>query len=263
MLRIKNFFFDKECKLVKLFNIECLLIGVLFFTLNNYAQQKHIDNQKLVWYGYFNTLLFNENWKLNSEIQERHFVHPVAQHQLVFRTNIERKIVNNSSALLGMTLFLQSPNDPYSASNLMVPELRPSIGFTNFDRFGLLKMNHRYQLEARFYHNTMNDDLTSGYTFSNFRFRYQLGFDYPIIKIENSDKLVLKLKDEVMLNIGNQIVRNTFDQNRIYLGINFNVNSKFALEAGYLNWYQQQTNGTSYYNRDILRLSIFHTLSIK
>lgn len=224
--------------------------------------QKNVEHQKLVWYGYYNTLQINQNWKLFSEIQERHFINPVAQHQLVFRSNIDRKLINNWSAMLGMTLFLQSPQDPNSASDLMVPELRPSFGFATFEKVGRLKITHKYQLEARFFHNQEENKLTSGYTFSNLRFRYQIGFYYPILKIQSREKILLKIKDEVMLNIGNNIVKNTFDQNRIYMGFHFVVDSKLAFEIGYLNWYQQTNSGIDYFNRDILRFSVFHNLSL-
>ena len=49
--------------------------------------QKKVENQQLIWYGYYNNLKFNENWNLYSEIQERQFYNPTAQHQLVFRSN--------------------------------------------------------------------------------------------------------------------------------------------------------------------------------
>ncbi|UGS24014.1 DUF2490 domain-containing protein [Flavobacterium channae] len=241
-----------------LVKVVCFFL-VLFF--QNGFGQKNVEHQKLIWYGYYINLKLNPNWKLNAEIQERHFISPVKQHQLVVRTNIERKIINNWSALAGMALFLQSPNDPYSSSNLMVPELRPSVGFANFEHFGKLKMNHKYQLEARFFQNQVDGELVSGYSFLNFRFRYQLGFDYPLLKVDDSDKIIIKLKDEIMLNVGNQIVKNTFDQNRVYLVLNFVVTPKLAFEVGYLNWFQQQKSGGNYYNRDILRFSIFHTIS--
>ncbi|WP_395065950.1 DUF2490 domain-containing protein [Flavobacterium sp.] len=238
-----------------------LWFAMLFFQM--VVGQKQQVHQKLIWYGYYSILKINENWKVNSEVQERHFINPSAQHQLVFRSNVERKIIHNWSGLIGFTLFLQSPQDPNSNSSLIVPELRPSIGITNFEKLGSLKITNKYQLEARFFHNQNLNELVSGYTFSNFRFRYQIGFDYPILRKEQSDKLVIKLKDEVMLNIGNQIVKNTFDQNRIYGGIQYVVNPKVALELGYLNWFQQQKSGIDYYNRDILRFSITHSIALK
>ncbi|CAM4335270.1 DUF2490 domain-containing protein [Flavobacterium terrigena] len=225
--------------------------------------QKKVENQQLIWYGYYNSLKFNENWSLNSEIQERQFYNPTAQHQLVFRLNLERKLIEDWKASSGMTLFLQNPNNPNSESNLTVPELRPDIGFSNKQKLRFITINHRYKAEARFFHDVENGKLVGGYHFSNFRLRYQLGLDFPIWKKEGNEKLLLKIKDEIMFNLGKKIVKNTFDQNRVYLALNYKVNKSYAFEIGYMNWFQQQKSGTDFYNRDILRLSIFHSIDLK
>lgn len=225
--------------------------------------QKKIENQQLIWYGYYNDLKFNENWNLKSEIQERQFYNPTAQHQLVFRSNLERKLIGNWKASVGMTFFLQNPNNPNSESNLSVPELRPDIGLIHKQKLGFLTINHRYKAEARFFHDVVNHQLVGGYRFSNFRLRYQLGLDFPVLKNKGKEKIILKLKDEIIFNIGNKIVKNVFDQNRIYTAIQYKINASCAFEVGYMNWFQQQKSGTDFYNRDILRLSIFHTIDLK
>ena len=225
--------------------------------------QKKVENQQLIWYGYYNSLKFNENWSLNSEIQERQFYNPTAQHQLVFRFNLERNLIADWKASVGITLFLHNPNNPNSESKLTVPELRPDIGFSNKHKLGFITINHKYKAEARFFHDVENQELVGGYRFSHFRLRYQLGLDFSIWKNEGNEKLLLKIKDEIMFNIGNKIVKNTFDQNRIYLALNYKLNKSYAVEVGYMNWFQQQKSGTDFYNRDVLRLSIFHTIDFK
>lgn len=225
--------------------------------------QKKVENQQLIWYGYYNNLKFNENWSLSSEIQERQFYNPTAQHQLVFRSNLERKVFGDWKASVGMTLFLQNPNTPNSESNLTVPELRPDIGFSNKQKLGFITINHRYKAEARFFHDVENQKLVGGYRFSNFRLRYQLGLDVPIWKNEKQQAIIVKIKDEIMFNVGNKIVKNTFDQNRIYLAVNYKLNASYAFEIGYMNWFQQQKSGVDFYNRDILRLSIIQSIDLK
>jgi len=243
-------------------------IGILFLTLLFpllLVAQKKVTNQQLLWYTYNNTIRFNEKWSLQSEVQERRFFNPGAQHQLVIRSNIYRKLIENWSASAGMTYFLQSPQDPESESNLMVPELRPDIGFDNKQKLAFMTISHRYKMEARFMHDFANDELTGGYRFLSFRFRYQLGFDIPVWRNPDTreERLSLKIKEEILLNAGSKIVKNTFDQNRIYAGLNYRINPDFSVEAGYLNWYQQRASGTDYYDRDIIRFSVFHTLSLK
>lgn len=227
------------------------------------SAQKNVEHQQLIWYGYYNDLKFNENWNLKSEIQERQFYNPTAQHQLVFRSNLERNLIDNWNASVGMTLFLQNPNNPNSESNLSVPELRPDIGFNNKQKLGFLTINNRYKAEARFFHDAENGMLVGGYRFSNFRLRYQLGLDFSVLKKEEKDKIILKVKDEIMFNLGNKIVKNVFDQNRIYAAIHYKLNASYAFEVGYMNWFQQQKSGVDFYNRDILRLSLFHNIDFK
>ena len=225
--------------------------------------QKNVENQQLLWYGYYNKLQINQNWVLNSEVQERHFYQPLVQHQLVFRTNLDRRILDDINVSLGFVVFLQSPNDPESESTLMVPELRTDFGFNAKKKYKYFNVNQRFKVEARFFHQTENNELVGGYQFSNFRMRYQLGLDIPLIKKHDAEKLILKIKDEVMFNFGKNIVKNVFDQNRIYIGLNYPMNKNLAFEAGYLNWFQQRPSGTDFYNRDIIRFSVFHTINLK
>ena len=225
--------------------------------------QKNVENQQLLWYGYYNKLQINQNWVLNSEVQERHFYQPLVQHQLVFRTNLDRRILDDINVSLGFVVFLQSPNDPESESTLMVPELRTDFGFNAKKKYKYFNVNQRFKVEARFFHQTDNNELVGGYQFSNFRMRYQLGLNIPLIKKQDAEKLILKIKDEVMFNFGKNIVKNVFDQNRIYIGLNYPMNKNLAFEAGYLNWFQQRPSGTDFYNRDIIRFSVFHTINLK
>ena len=225
--------------------------------------QKNVENQQLLWYGYYNKLQINQNWVLNSEVQERHFYQPLVQHQLVFRTNLDRRILDDINVSLGFVVFLQSPNDPESESTLMVPELRTDFGFNAKKKYKYFNVNQRFKVEARFFHQTENNELVGGYQFSNFRMRYQLGLDIPLIKKQDAEKLILKIKDEVMFNFGKNIVKNVFDQKRIYIGLNYPMNKNLAFEAGYLNWFQQRPSGTDFYNRDIIRFSVFHTINLK
>ena len=225
--------------------------------------QKNVENQQLLWYGYYNKLQINQNWVLKSEVQERHFYQPLVQHQLVFRTNLDRRILDDINVSLGFVVFLQSPNDPESESTLMVPELRSDFGINTKKKYKYFNVNQRFKVEARFFHQTENNELVGGYQFSNFRMRYQLGLDIPLIKKQDAEKLILKIKDEVMFNFGKNIVKNVFDQNRIYIGLNYPMNKNLAFEAGYLNWFQQRPSGTDFYNRDIIRFSVFHTINLK
>lgn len=226
-----------------------------------FMSQKKVTHQNLIWYGYYAQIKLSKKWIWLSEVQERHFIQPFAQHQLVFRNNLRYKITANWNILMGFTNFYQSPNDPSSTSDLVIPELRPDIGLENNQTYKRLSISHRYKLEARFFHQSNKEELTGGYQYSNLRFRYQIGIDVPIIKsLKNNSELTFKLKDELMVNIGSKIIKNTFDQNRIYAALHYKINNNIGVEAGYMNWYQQKSSGDEFYSRNIVRLSLFHNL---
>ena len=223
---------------------------------------KQVEHQKLHWYGYFGTLRFNERWSLISDIQERRFLDPDAQHQLVMRTQLQRELVDGWAVAIGMCRFLQSPNDPQSASDLVVPELRPHAEISSKQRAGRWCIGHRFRTEARFFHGTQGEALSGGYTFSNIRVRYRLSCDVPLVKAKEKDleRLTLRVADELHVNFGSNIVHNAFDQNRIMVGLQTAVSKSVAIELGYLSWYQQRPSGVQYYARDIVRIAVHHHL---
>ncbi|HEX5113057.1 MAG TPA: hypothetical protein VFV79_09425 [Saprospiraceae bacterium] len=53
------------------------------------------------------------------------------------------------------------------------------------------------------------------------------------------------------------------DQNRFFTGIVLVLGPAFNLEAGYINWFQQQKSGVDYYNRDIFAFNLQHTIESK
>jgi hypothetical protein len=43
-----------------------------------------------------------------------------------------------------------------------------------------------------------------------------------------------------MINGGNKIIKNTFDQNRVYVAVQLGVSAAVALELGYLNSFSRK-----------------------
>ena len=123
--------------------------------------------------------------------------------------------------------------------------------------------DHRYRLEARFFHNIneQRTELDDGYEFGTYRFRYRLQATIPLYKVADQRYLKLKISDEIHLNAGSKITINVFEQNRAYAGINFDILKNLSFEVGYLNWFQQRPNG-DFYNRDILRFTVFHKIKL-
>lgn len=234
------------------------ILALCMLAFNSTNAQKSVLQQQQLWYACYNTLVFNKQWQLLTDVQERHFINPTQQHQFLMRTHLHYRTPNGWSIGAGGSLFIVGNAIPRNGKNLMVPELRPHIEFNHKTQSGLLGISHRYRFEARFFHNTTGSELAEGYTFGNFRARYRLGVEWPVKFASNTGlPLKLKLADEVHLNFGGNITYNTFDQNRIYLGLACDfLPDVLTLETGYLNWFQQRAAGNTYFMRHIFYVSV-------
>ncbi|MFD2999829.1 DUF2490 domain-containing protein [Pontibacter toksunensis] len=233
-----------------------LTILGLLFSASLLAQSKgrQVTEQQLIWYAYNNTLEFSSKWSLTTEVHERRFINPDEQHQFQVTGRLNYNLGKNWSTSAGFTYFLQSPHDPRSKSDLVVPELRPHIQFENKQSLGKLGIGHRYRIEKRFFRNTADGELAEGYN-TNYRFRYRLGLEYQVATI-NDLPLKVKVSDEIHINAGERITYNWFDQNRIYASLNYAIHKNVNVEAGYLKWFQQRSAGNQFYSRDIINHKI-------
>lgn len=232
-----------------------------FFT---YAQSKNISRQQLAWFRYYNKLILTDTWQIHTQVEERTYVFPGKQHQFTARTQLIYKINSNTSVSQGFVYMLQSPQDPRSTSTFSVPELRPYQELILKNDLGKrLKLQHRYKLEERFFHknNSRQEKLLPGYDF-NLRFRYQLQLQYTLLYIKENSPLRLVLSDELMVNFGEEIVHNSFDQNRFTIGVAYDFTKSFGAEIDYINWFQQRASGKDFYNRHIMRFTLYHTIDL-
>jgi hypothetical protein len=135
--------------------------------------------------------------------------------------------------------------------------VRPYIELNNKQVLKRITVSHRYRLESRFFKNNNNNELLRGLSFGSMRFRYQLGVEVLLNKPKD-DKHAIKLKaiNEIMLNFGNNIKYNLFDQNRITISLHYAPIKSVAFEVGYVNWFQQRASGSVYFNRNILRIGV-------
>ena len=238
------------------------LLFSLLTTANLIAQSdKNIDHQSILWSRYYNQLLLNEKWSLHSEFDNRLFVQPIQENLYLIRVQGRYKINDHLETGAGFAYFSVDTQVPEINPNYSTPEYRGQQDITWKLNRNKVTFMQRFQLEERFIHNTNKDERLPGTTFS-WRFRYRLQADYTFWKKE---KQLLKavVSDEIMFNFGKKIIKNTFDQNRIYAALHYGLNSNLAFELGYLNSFQRRASGIDYFNRDIIRFSIFHKIKIQ
>lgn len=238
------------------------IIFLLFVSVFCRGQtEKNIDHQSILWTRYYNQLLVNEKWSLHTEFDNRLFLKPVQENLYVIRVQTRYKINEHLETGIGFAYFSVATQNPELSYDFNIPEYRGQQDLTWKFNISKITLNQRFQIEERFIHKSNKESLVPGTTFS-WRFRYRLQADYIFWKKENQ-YLKTILSDEIMFNAGNAIVKNTFDQNRIYAAVQYGLNKSIAVELGYLNSYQRRANGIDYFNRDIVRFSIFHKIKVQ
>lgn len=232
----------------------------LFSTGVKAQTEKNVDKQSLFWARYYNQLELNTKWSVHTEIDNRIFINPVTQNTFVSRIQLRDKVTDRVELGAGFAYFSVATQDPEVKNGFHIPEYRFQQDVTVKQALGKVNLTHRYLLEQRFVHNASKLMLEDGTTFY-LRFRYRIQGDYTFWK---NEKQYLKgiLSDEIMINAGSKIIKNTFDQNRLYVALQVGVSPAIALELGYLNSFQERANGVDYFNRDIIRFSFIHKVKI-
>jgi hypothetical protein len=242
-----------------------LKITILLLFISSYtllAQNKEVTNQSLYWIRYYNQLSLNKKWVLHNEIDERRFFVKNKHQHLIMHSRLHYKFLESADVAFGFTYSLQSPQDPNAKTNLVVPELRPNqeINF-NHPINNRLSIQQRLRVDERFISKNNGVALLDGYDF-NFRFRYRIQAKYNLTKLESPTQTILKVSDELMINAGENTKKNTFDQNRVYIALEKEINKNFSVELGYLYWYQKRMSGYQFFDRDIIRFTIYHKMKL-
>ena len=223
-------------------------------------EKKNIDSQSLIWTRYYNQLELNTRWSIHSEFDNRIFLSPLDQNLFVLRVQGRYKVLEQMELGAGFTYFSVATQDPDFYSKFNKPEYRIQQDATLKQNLGKITLNQRFQIEERFFQNFDKERLISGSTFF-WRFRYRIQGDYNFWQ-KKKQFLKAIISDEIMINAGKKVINNTFDQNRIYAGLQYGINSSLAIELGYMNSFQQRSTEVDYFNRNIIRLSIYHKLKI-
>lgn len=232
---------------------------ILTLALNGFSQNSSPaeTHDNMLWIGYYNSIILDPKWSVNSDIQFRtkNWIHDFSQ--ALIRSDISYKISDKVSASIGVAHFRFFIDNETTRG-----EWRPWQEVKILDQIGKVKLSHRFRVEQRFNELVKNREAVNEYQF-NLRFRYRFDLRFPLIKEkEKGINLYYILGNELMINAGNTIVYNYFDQNRLYTGINYEINKKIALQLQYMHLWQQASDGLSLNSNNIVRFNIYHTISI-
>jgi hypothetical protein len=236
------------------------LLGLIspFLSAQN---QKNTEQQTLAWIRYYNIFPLSQKWSLHSELDNRSFLNPVHENVFVLRFQGRYRASDLVDLGGGFAFFNVNTQNPDIDPDYSIPEYRFQQDATLIGDIGNVTFHNRFQLEERFIEKANKIELLDEFSFS-LRFRYRLQATFDIWKKENRS-LKGTISDEVMLNFGADNKRNTFDQNRFYVALRYHFNPNIGLELGYLKNFQRRASGVDFYDRDIIRFTVYHRINRK
>jgi hypothetical protein len=243
-----------------------IAICLLLLVVNNYskAQTTRVNSDNFnAWVVYNGQHLITDKFGLHAEVQVRRNNGFSGWQQLLLRPGVFYKINKSVLATAGYAYAETSPYGDIPIAKVTFPEHRiwEQLQFTQ--QTGPVDIVNRLRLEQRFF-----GDASVG-TFSNVRYenrlRYMLKANIPLGK---TTPFYLPVYDEVFIAFGKNVKYNTFDQNRLGLGLGYNAGKTTKIELGYLYKYVQQRNLTATFsqvveNNHTLAINVFSSLPLR
>ncbi|MBW0161431.1 MAG: DUF2490 domain-containing protein [Sediminibacterium sp. Gen4] len=227
------------------------------------AQPKNTSHASQTWLAYFNQTRLSNKWGLWADFQIRTREELVSDFSTgIARVGVTYFIDDNVRLTLGYG-FINNypPNDNIKVSQ---PEHRPWQQVQWFTKNKRTRLMQYIRLEQRYRRRYLNNsELADSYAF-NFRLRYNFFYQIPLDPQGLiPKKLSAIVNDELHINFGKQIVNNYFDQNRLFLGLNYAFDNNNNLQFGYLNTFIQTAAGNQYRNINALRVAYVHNLDLR
>ncbi|MBL7808923.1 MAG: DUF2490 domain-containing protein [Saprospiraceae bacterium] len=245
-------------------NTWSLRIIPVLLTLSSllHGQKTTITDEQL-WVGAFNQTRISNKWGFWFDAHLRlkdQYVQDLSQAIIRFGPTF---YVTDDVRLTAAYAYVHTYPAPGHA-NISLPEHRPWQQVQWFQRGKKARLTQAIRLEERYRRRTLNDDqLGEGYQF-NWRIRYNFSLFLPLTKKQfDPGALLFNVNNEVFINFGKQIVYNHFDQNRLFLGLVYQVNKHAQLHGGYMNLYQQLAAGNTFRNQHSIRIFYFHNVDLR
>jgi hypothetical protein len=239
--------------------ITYILLFIISFLLSNHGahaqtKAKEINVQSQSWVSENGTMRFSKKFGMIADLHMRRNNFFADPSFYFVRTGVDYWITENLTAVLGYGQMWVAPSNPdwhhYAQEHRIYQQLQL------ISKIGKVTMMNRLRNEQRWQEKILNDKFTHDYKFTD-RVRYLLSFTIPVVKNPHYPSLVLS--DEIALQSGKEIVYNTFDQNRAFVGIKQTVCKGLSFDLGYMLFTQEKASGYQYDKNNTFRWFFYYT----
>jgi hypothetical protein len=234
-----------------------LLILLVPFSQQAFTQFRISDHREQLWFQYFNQTRFSSKYALwfdtgirTGDDFTKDISTVLARIGLIYSVNPKMRLAG------GYAFFNQYTIGDRKGESQPEHRLWQQVQWQLRGR--KIQYSHQVRLEERFRRNPAAIRQNGDDYFFNWRLRYNFGLQVPL---GNGEKISWILNDELMVNFGNNIVYNHFDQNRFLTGFRFHFNPANSLVLAYMNIYQKLPGPENVLISNVVRISYFHNLN--
>jgi len=233
-----------------------LLTGLIFLAgyLPLQAQTKTINTQYQSWISLNSTLKVSPRWAIIADLHTRRN-HFMADNSFYFaRTGVQYTLDKNLTVAAGYGHFWAYPTTKDWHTIAHENRIYQQVQYSS--KWKSTTIVQRLRNEQRWQQKMVNDAYSGQLRFTD-RVRYLLSLTIPVF---NNKKLpALALVDELCLQTGKEIVYNTFDQNRFFIGIREQLRPDLSFDMGYMRVYQQKRSGYEFDRNHTFRLFFYYS----
>ncbi len=233
-----------------------ITIAFLVLQPNSFGQvkAKEVNTQSQSWFSINNTIRLHKKWGAVADFHVRRNNFMANPGFYFARAGVNYWLKDNLTLTLGYAQLWAAPSNPDWHHFVKEKRIYQQVQLvTKIGKVGLL---NRLRNEQRWQERIVNDQPIHSNKFSD-RIRYLLSINIPIFKNPHYPSLVVA--DEIAIQFGKEIIYNTFDQNRTFIGIKQPVTKHLSFDAGYMLLYQQKASGYQYDKNHTFRLFFYYT----
>ena len=215
---------------------------------------KQINAQYQSWWSINQTIRLSKSWGLifDFHLKRNHFLADPGFY--LGRWGVNYWLKENMTATVGFAEIWVAPS--VEGWQHFAQEHRIYQQFQLNAIIGKTRISQRVTNEQRWQQKIVNDQFIHRYKFTN-RVRYLFSATIPFCSKKKSPSLVVS--DELMVQWGKEIVLNTFDQNRFFLGIKQPIGKSLSMDAGYMLIDQQKAAGYPYDKNHTFRCFFYYS----
>lgn len=233
-----------------------LLMGSL--QANSQLREREVNEQIQFWTSLNSTTRISDRWAIIGDVHIRRNNGIKDPGFYLIRIAPQFAVLPNFTVAAGYAHMWIAPSHSDWQAYVNEHRLYQQAIFTT--KLGSTNLLQRVRNEQRWQQIILDDKPTGNWRFTN-RVRYLVSVTIPVSKNDWIPKPVVA--EEVLFHFGEPVVYNTFDQNRLFLGIRQKLSQNLNFDVGYMNVYQQKFSGYQYDMNHTFRLFFYYSPDLR